>query len=500
MLTPVYLLVRAAEQGGRIDDILLDASAKAALVRTIVLMASVTGTCIALAVPLAWLCVRSDVPFRRAWTVLLALPLAVPSFIGGFVTVSAFGPGGMLQDVLEPFGVERIPSLYGFKGAWLTLSFFTYPYIFLTVHGALRRIDPSLEEAARTLGQGPLRTFARVTLPQLRPAIAAGAILVALYVLSEFGAVSMLRYDTLTPLAYIQYTTSFDRSAAAVLGLPLLALAVALVLTEALSQRRSRYYAQGQLRPARTVRLGRWRWPAAAFCALVALLGIGAPVTVLAYWLIKGLSEGESTSFLGEAVWNSVQSSGLAALLTVVAALPIATLSVRHPGRGPQLLTRLSYLGQSLPGITVALSLVYFAANFAGPIYQTLGLLILAYAIRFLPEAMGACRASLLQVNPHTEEAARGLGAGRLRVFTRITLPQVLPGMTAGGVLAFLTAMKELQITLLLSPIGFETLATQTWASSREAFFTQAALPALLLVGIAGASVLLMLRREKILA
>lgn len=499
LLPPVYLVLRASERGSGIIDILREDSVVDATVRTVVLMVAVTATCIALAVPAAWLTVRTDLPGRRVWTVLLALPLAIPSFIGGFVTVSAFGPGGMLQDLLEPFGVERIPSLYGFKGAWLTLSFFSYPYIFLTVHAALRRADPSLEEASRSLGKGSWQTFFRVNLPQLRPAIAAGAILVALYVLSEFGAVSMLRYDTLTPLAYLQYTTSFDRNSAAVLGLPLLALATMLLLAESLSRGRARYHASGQQRPPTTLRLGWWKWPAFAACSLVVALGIGAPVFVLVYWLVKGLSEGESTSFLAEAAWHSIQASGLAAGLAVLGALPLAMLTVRHPSAGSRALEKAAYLGQSLPGITVALALVYFAANYGRDLYQTLGLLVFAYAVRFLPEALGAARTSLLQVNPHTEEVARGLGAGETRVFWRITLPQIAPGLSAGGVLAFLTAMKELQVTLLLSPIGYDTLATRIWASSREAFFTQAALPALMLVTLAGASVLLMLRRERIL-
>jgi iron(III) transport system permease protein len=158
---------------------------------------------------------------------------------------------------------------------------------------------------------------------------------------------------------------------------------------------------------------------------------------------------------------------------------------------------RVAYLGQSLPGITVALSLVFFAANYAPSFYQTFGLLIFAYAVRFLPEALGASRAALLQVNPHTEEAARVLGAGRSRVFARITAPQIVPGMSAGALLVFITVIKELQITLLLSPIGFDTLATQVWSASREAFFTQAALPAILLVAASTAAVLIMLRREK---
>lgn len=499
MLSPLYLIVRAVEGGIASWDILVSQSVVDATIRTVILTSSVTASCIALAVPLAWLTARTDLPFRNAWTVLLALPLSVPSFIGGFVTVSALGPGGMLQDLLEPFGVEQIPSLYGFKGAWLTLTVFTYPYIYLTVRAALKRVDPTLEEAARSLGKSPLRTFFLVNLPQLRPAVAAGGILVAMYVLSEFGAVAMLRYDTLTPLAYLQYTTSFDRNSAAVLGLPLLALAALLVALEAATRGRARYHAAGQQRPAKTLRLGAWRWPALALCVLVVALGLGIPVMVLVYWLVRGLAEGESTSFLSHAVINSVRASAFAALLTVVAAMPIALLSVRHPGAGSAVIERLAYMGQSLPGITVALSLVFFAANYATSVYQTLGLLVFAYAVRFLPEALGACRSALLQVNPHTEEAARGLGAGNVRVFARITVPQILPGMSAGALLAFLTCMKELQITLLLSPIGFDTLATQIWSSSREAFFTQAALPALLLVGLSAVAVLIILRREKLI-
>ena len=498
LLSPVYLVLRAAEEGAGIGEILTQESVLRATWRTVILTVSVTATCIALAVPLAWLTVRTDLPLRTLWTVLLALPLSIPSFIGGFVTVSALGPGGMLQDVLEPFGVQQVPSLYGFKGAWLTLSFFTYPYIFLTVQAALRRADPSLEEASRSLGKGPIETFFRVNLPQLRPAIAAGGILVALYVLSEFGAVSMLRYDTLTPLAYVQYTSSFDRSAAAVLGLPLLAMAILLVALESATRGRARYHTAAP-RPPRRLALGAWKWPAVAFCAVVALLGIGMPVTVLLYWLAKGLSVGESTSLLSEPVLNSVRASALAAGLTVAAAMPIALLVVRHPGPGARALEKCAYFGQSLPGITVALSLVFFAANYATSLYQTLGLLIFAYAVRFLPEALGSCRAALLQVNPHTEEAARGLGAGPAKVFARVTLPQIAPGIWAGAALVFLTAMKELQVTLLLSPIGYDTLATQVWSTSREAFFTQAALPALVLVGCSAVAVLLMLRRERLL-
>jgi iron(III) transport system permease protein len=496
LLSPVYLVLRAAEEGSGIWPALTTDSTIDATVRTILLTLSVTASCIALGVPLAWLTVRTDLPLRRFWSVLLALPLAVPTFVGGYVVVSALGPGGMLQDLLEPLGVERLPSIYGFKGSWLTLTFLTYPYVYLPVRAALRRADPALEEAARSLGKDARTTFLRVNLPMLRPAVSAGSILVGLYVLSEFGAVALLRYDTLTPLVYIQYSASFDRSLAAVLGLPLIALALIFVALDGLTRGSARYHAGGVTRPARVMRLGRWRWPAFGLCCLVVGLGVGLPVAVVGYWLVRGLQLGQSTSFLAESLVNSARASGFAAAATVLAALPVAILSVRHAGPLSMLLERASYLGQSLPGITIALALVFFAANYLNPVYQTLGLLICAYVVRFLPEALGTCRSAMLQVNPHTEEVARGLGAGPLRTFLRVTAPQIIPGMTAGAALVFLTAMKELPITLLLSPIGFDTLATQIWSSTREAFFTRAALPSLLLMLLSGAGVFLLLRRE----
>ena len=497
LLAPVYLIWRAAEA----TDVwaqLSDADTITAFGNTVLLTVAVTGASIVIAVPLAWLSGRTDLPFQRLWTVLLALPLAVPSFVGGYVMVSALGPGGLAQDLLEPLGVEELPSIYGFGGAWLVLTLLSYPYVFIQVRAALRRIDPALEEASRSLGKGPWETFLRVNLAQLRPAISAGALLIALYTVSEFGAVSMLRFDTLTPLVYIQYTTSFDRASAAALGLPLIGLALLFVLVDGMTRGQAKYYARGQARPARRLRLGRWRWPAFAFCTLVAGLGIGLPIVVITYWLVHGLSQDNTTAFVTEAVVNSGRASGMAAIGAALACLPIALLSVRFPGWLSGLLEKASYSGQALPAITIALALVFFAANYVTPLYQTIWVLVFAYTVRFMPEALGATRGALLQVNPSTEEAARSLGAGPVKTFARVTLPQIVPGVSAGMVLVFLTAMKELPITILLSPIGFDTLATEIWNATSEAFFTKAALPSLILLAISGAAVMLMLRRERL--
>jgi iron(III) transport system permease protein len=497
LMPPVYLVWRASESSA-VWDKLSDESTLRGFWRTILLTVTVTGTCTALAVPLAWLTGRTDLPLRGFWTVVLALPLAVPTFVGGFIMVSALGPGGLVQDLLEPLGVHRLPSIYGFWGAWFVVSIFTYPYIFIQVRASFARLDPSMEEVSRSLGKSAWETFRRVNLPQMRPAIAAGGLLVALYAISEFGAVSMLRYDTLTPLVYIQYTTSFDRASAAVLGLPLIGLAILILALDGLTRGRAQYYSSAQRRPARTLRLGRWRWPAFAFCALIAALGIGLPVAVVLYWLIRGLSTEGTTDFVLEAAFNSTRASAMAAIAAALACLPVAYLSARHSGWLSGLFEKASYAGQSLPAITIALALVFFAANYLTGFYQTIWILVFAYAVRFLPEAMGAIRSSLLQVNPNTEEAARSLGSGPVRTFARVTAPQTFPGVSAGMVLVFLTAMKELPITILLSPIGFDTLATEIWNATSEAFFAKAALPSLILLLISACAVMLMLRRERL--
>ncbi len=498
LLPPAYLVLRAAGEGSAIVQALSARSTLAALGRTVLLTTTVTTTCVVVAVPLGWLTTRTNLPGARAWTAVLALPLAVPSFVGGFVMVSALGPGGMLQDLLEPLGVERVPSIYGFWGAWLVLSALSYPYLYLQVCAALRREDPALHEAARSLGRSAHQTFFEVTLPQLRPAISAGGVLVALYVLSEFGAVSMLRYDTLTPLVYIQYTTQFDRGAAAVMGLPLLVLAALIIGGDAFTRGPARYYARAQRAPQQRVPLGRWRWPAVAACVLVLSVGVIVPVTVILYWLARGLQEGARTGLPFEVVTNTAQAAGLAAVAAGLASLPLAWVAVRHRGWGGAMMERAAYAGQALPAITIALALVFFVARYASPLYQTLGVLVFAYAVRFLPEALGATRTALLQVNPNGEEAARSLGVGALRTFARVTAPQMAPSVSAGMLLVFLTVMKELPITLLLSPIGFDTFATTIWSATSEAFFAQAALPALVLMLCSGLAVLVMLRREEV--
>ena len=496
MLLPVaYLVVRVWGAGVLLDEITARAT-RDAIIRTSVLAAATTTSAIAIALPLAWLTTRTDLPFMRVWSVLLVLPLAIPSYVGAFTFIAALGPRGMLQGALEPLGVDRLPAIYGFWGAWAALTLFTFPYVMMPVRATLRGLDRSIEEAGRGLGAGGLRAFMRITLPQLRPATAAGGLLVALYTLSDFGAVSLLRFDSLTRVIYVRYTSSFDRSSAAALALLLVVLTLVVVSLESATRGRARYHATARHQPRPTVHLGHWRWPALAFCSAIVTVSLLLPVSVICYWLLRGIDAGESVEFVREAAFNSLYASSLAAVAAVVACMPIAVLAVRHPGPLSGIIEKVTYSGFALPGISIALALVFFAANYAGLVYQTMVLLVFAYVMRFLPQAYGAIRASLLQVNPNTELAARGLGRGKPYVFWRVTLPQVLPGVSGGAVLVFLTVMKELPLTLILSPIGFDTLATRIWSATSEGFYTRAALPALILVALSSLPMLFSVLRE----
>ena len=469
--------------GAEVFDLLFRSRTLDILVRSGLLAAAVTGASVLIAVPLAWLTVRTDLPFRGLWAVVTALPLVIPSYVAGFLVALVLGPKGMLQGWLEPLGVERLPEIYGFPGAAFTLTLLSYPYVLLPVRAALGSLDPSLEESSRILGKSAWATFFRVTLPLLRPSIAAGSLLAALYTLSDFGAVSLLQYETFTWAIYIQYG-SFARDLAAALSLVLVVIAVAILAMEARARGRAAYYrnATGAPRAAAVVRLGRWRWPALALCSVVVLLSMAMPTSILGYWVIRGVSAGEPLGTLWGQSVNSLSVSGLAALVTMLAAVPIAILSVRYPGRLSGVLERFTYVGFALPGVVVALALVFIGVRYAAPLYQTLALLIFAYVVLFLPTAVGAVRSSLLQVDPVLEDAARSLGRTPLRALLAVTVPLVRPGMLAGAALVFLLTMKELPATLILSPIGFKTLSASVWGAAEEAFFAQAATGGLLLV------------------
>ena len=498
LLPPAYLIVRTADAGTGALELIFNTRTGGILFRTFVLVVIVTGSCVALGVSLAWLTVRTDLPLRRLFTVLTALPLVVPSYVFAFLMVVALGPKGMLQGWLEPVGVNRLPEIFGLPGAAIALTLLSFPYVLLPVRAGLFRSDPALEEASRSLGRSGWSTFWRVTLPMQRPAIVAGALLAALYTLSDFGAVSLLRYQTFTWAIFIQYETA-ARTIAAALSLVLVALALVLLVLESRTRGASRYHrvTPGTARSLRVVPLGRWKWPAVAYASAVAGAALIAPAAILVYWVVRGLGAGAQLDVLFADTLRSLQVSLLAAAAAAAAGVPVAVLATRFPSKLSAVLERMTYVGFALPGVAVALAFVFFGITVARPVYQTTFLLILAYVVLYLPAAVGATEASLRQVSPRVEEAARGLGRSAIGAFTAVTLPLLNRGVLAGAALVFLLTMKELPATLILSPTGFTTLATSIWSATSEAFFARAALSSLLLVLTASVPMAFLAMRER---
>jgi iron(III) transport system permease protein len=499
VLFPVaWLVLRAAGVGpARAAELLARPTTVEILGNSVALVAAVTLGSIAVGVPLAVLTVQTDLPFRRFWTVVGALPLVVPSYIGAFAFVSAFGPRGALADALAPLGVESIPTIYGFHGAALVLTLFTYPYVFLTTRAALLSFDATLVEAARTLNHTRWEAFKRVTLPQILPGVAAGSLLVALYALSDFGTPAIMRFDVFTRAIFVEYN-AFGRDYAALLSLQLLAVtAVILAVESRVGGDSSGYASRGARSPGR-VSLGAWTLPALAFCALVATLTLVVPLGVLVAWLERAGPGYAAGGFVFEwaYAWNSVSVAALAALAAVVLALPVAYLSARYPSRLSTLLDRATYVGYAVPGIVLGLALVYFGSSFAPALYQTVPLLVFAYVVRFMPQAVGVVRSSVLQVDPALTEAARALGHDPRAAFRKVVLPLIAPGVAAGGALVFLTTMKELPATLLLRPTGFDTFVTYIWRVQEAGYYGEAAVPALVLVAVSALSMIVILARE----
>lgn len=466
-----YLVVRSLDRGALelVEILWRDRTLRLAL-RSLALTAAVTGLSLVVGVSLAWLTTRTTLPARGMWAVVAALPLAVPSYVAAYVWVAAF------------------PRIDPFLGSVLVLTLCCYPYVLLPVAAMLLRADPAQEEVARSLGRGQLATFLTVTVRQVRPAAAAGGLLVALYTLSDFGAPAILRLDVLTRDIYISYRSSFDGTRPAALGLVLVALTLIIVWGEGRSRGRAAQarVGSGAARRHRPVVLGRWgTLTGLSWAAGIAALALGMPLVSLAYWVTRGSSAGLNVSALASAAGATVTVAALGALATTALAIPVGVLAARYRSAGIRLLEQASYAGHALPGIVVALSLVFFGVRYAQPIYQRLPLLIVAYAVLFLPAAVGAVRASVAQAPPMLEEVARSLGRSPARVVRDVTLPLAGPGVAAGAVLVFLTVMKELPATLLLRPTGLETLATRMWASTEVGAYAAAAPYAALLILLA---------------
>jgi len=470
------------------------------LTNTIWLSASVACLTLLLGVSTAWLVTRIEFAGRRLWEGALVLPLAMPTYVLAYIYSYLLGFGGPVEHVWQLVAgpQARIFSPQSYLGATLVMTLDTFPFVYLLSRSALLNLNVSFEEVSRASGISRLKTLWLVTLPLMRPSIAAGLALVILYVVSDFGAVSLLRYQTLTYAVFQQMTGRSDNTAASILSLLLVGLALLFLVTERWFRHRSRFYqTTGRYRRPERHRFG-WLGTTmiTGYLALVVGASFGLPAYLLVIWSLSPEAQATiDTRFFGFLL-NSGFLAACAATGGVLIGLPLAYMANRRPSWLNLGCLQAAYAGYVLPGPVAALAVLVLCLNLTPFLYGSVLVLIVAYVIHFLPAGLQSLEPALQQITPNLEEVARTLGLGVRQTWQRVTLPLMRNGFIVAWVLMFLQTMKELPATLLLRPVGFDTLAIRVWMEASEEYYQLAAPSALLIVLLGLPTLLLLLSKD----
>lgn len=508
VLVPILVLVILAFGGqpGDLQHLAATVLPKSALV-TVELLAIVALLCASIGVTAAWLVVSFDFPARRALSWLLVLPAAMPTYIAAYGFVEFFHFAGPLQSGLRAvFGFHSardywFPNIRSLGGASVILSLVLYPYVYLAARAVFLMQNRHAADVARSLGASPLRVFWKVSLPMARPAIAAGVSLALMEALNDFGAVDYLGVRTLTFSVYNVWLAQGSLAGAAQLACAMLVFVFVLIYLEQKSRRNLRHES-GRLaaepRLAGGQRLHGWSAAFAfAACALPPSFGFGIPFFVISGFAVKRLGQLGDPQ-LHSAFFNSVIIGALTASLTVLTALGL--VHARRLARlgSESLPGRLPLLGYCLPGTVLAVGVLFMltAADnwFDGIMRRAFGYstglllagsvfgIVLACVLRFLAVGEGMVQAGLEKISVNLPDAARNLGQTANGAMRHITLPLLSPAIVTGFILVFVDTLKELSATILLRPLGFDTLATYVYESASRATVEQGAVAALAII------------------
>ncbi len=524
VLSPVLnLLAGVLRDPGDLIGVLQRAETWRMIGRSVALAVTVALGAMTLGTILAWVLVRARLPAfaRGVLLILLVAPLAMPSYVIAFGLIAATGHeglfGGLWPEFLRP---TRQPAI----SSWIILVSCTYPYTMLAVRAALMKECTTLEEAALGLGAGRITAFAAIILPRLRPSIVWGGMLSGLYTLADFGAVSLVGFESITWGIYHRYTTAFGFADARALCIVLIVLSGLMILGLMRLRTVPDRASSAVPVPPAPIRFGPWSILLAALALLPVVIGVAVPLLAALGWLartwtgtpqagtqIGTQTAGEVLLAAGPAAGTTFMLAAAAAVLVPILVLPLVSLHVgaSAAGRWARWLTPLTLLGFALPGLIVAIALaglalrVDHALEWAlrlpvdARLYQSHLVLLLSYAILFLPEAAGPLRAAAQRIHHEQIDAAEQFGGSALFRWSRITMPQLVPAFAAGSMLVFITTAKELPATLLLAPLNVETLGTRLWSAMEEVYFTVAAAAAIWLLGLVvlGVAVILIVER-----
>ncbi len=487
----IYIFLKITFGINLFFDFILNYNILKITINSVLLVLLVVCLATLISLPLAFLNVRTNLPFAKYLISISVLPIALPSYVMATTQIELWGPRGIAYDILNKFlGTGPLPSFYGLSGSVIVLTLITYPYIYIGLCATFRRFDFQMIDASRTLGASVPKTFSKIIFPLVMPTVASGSLLVSLYVLSDFGAVALLRFNTFTIAIFNRMYSSIGNYGVLEICSIAILFCFFILFIESRTRSNSRYFSNSNTANLKILDLGYWRWIILPFALIPSILGFLLPVLVLIYWFISGVYFDNSFDNLFKNIFSDILSTILISFVSALIITLLATIAVLIIRKKIRIISfvleKVSYIGLSLPGIVVAMSLVFFTINYIDIIYQTFIVLILGYLISFLPAVITPVKSSVSQIDPSLEEASYTLGKGKIMTFYNIIVKLSTPGVIYGGILVFILCLKELPLTLILSPLGFSTLATSIWSSASEAFFMDTAAASLILILIAG--------------
>lgn len=513
-----YLGVLAASFSGSLETLghLADTVLARYIGTTVVLVTLVMLGSAVIGAGAAWLVTMTEFPGRRWLEIALALPLAFPAYVLAYGYTHILDHPGIVQSTLRDltgWGARDywFPEIRSIGGAALMLTLVLYPYVYLLARAAFAAQGSSTFLAARVLGRSPFKAFLNVSLPMARPAIASGVMLVAMETIADFGTVAYFGVQTFAVGIYTSWFTMADRAAAAQLALGLLSVALLLVVLERTSRGGASYANGRRAAPLQRLQLSKWhRMLAALFCLMPVLLGVVLPVLALGTMAIGSEQDLLSPRYLGF-IRNSLTLAGIAAVLTVLAAVVLGTLHRVYSTRLTGASLYLARIGYAVPGGVIAVGLLvpfaafdngldaWMRANFdfsTGLLFTgSIWLLILAYLIRFLAAAIGAYEGGIASIGPNMDAAARTLGQDMPGLLRWIHMPLLRTSLLTAGLIVFVDVMKELPATLIMRPFNYDTLAVQAYRLASDERLEGAAVPSLVIAAIGLIPVILLCRR-----
>ncbi|VAX27895.1 Ferric iron ABC transporter, permease protein [hydrothermal vent metagenome] len=495
------------------DDVwahLIETTLAGILINTFWLTLGVAIGTSVLGVSLAWLTAATDFPGRRFFDWALMLPMAIPSYVTAFVAIGLLDFSGPLQTVLRLWlGKDGFwfPEIRSRGGVILVMTLTLYPYVYLLARNAFLTQGRRALEAAQSLGASRLSGFFRVALPMARPWIVGGVMLALMETLSDFGAVSIFNYDTFATAIYQAWFGFFSVSAASQLASFLVLLVFILLLLEQKLTARTRYTSTSlTTRQGDRIQLkGMTRWFAVMIAFLVFLIAFIVPVTQLLIWSVSIAGEDFDARYFVY-LGHSLSLGGGAALMTVAAVLILVYSQRLRPTVMIRVLVRISTLGYALPGSVLAVgifipfawldhqTMTYLDRPFI--LKGTVAAMLLAYLVRFLAVAYHPVQSVIKRISQHIDESAQNLGCSGIEMLRRVHLPMMRSGVLTALVLVFVDVMKEMPITLMMRPFGWDTLAIRIYEMTSEGEWERAALPAIAIV-LAGLIPVFLLARDR---